>query len=534
MRYNITQFDKELLLQGSIQYNYRLFVIDGSRNVIDELSDLQAIGAYSINADSKIRRTASFTMYLNNSGRQIPVEKKLYDWIGFSFQLQIGIYSLREDSFRWYDCGYYLISDANTSYNSVENSITTALSDWYAGLDGTRNGQVGGAPVITLPNLDAAGRPVTIKQTVESLLRGETDIRAYIIEDIGQFYGMPQNNPDYLQYRAENPLWNQLPYDLEYEAGCTVGDILSELCDLYPNCQMFFDVYGNFCFSLIPSCAHQRVILDDSFLQEILTGSDAESVTYDIESVKNMTEVFGVSYEIDRFSASCTATANLYTLSLDDYDSYRPGDIIAFTPDTGNGPQMRLRINGLDALPIYREYTADYIASGLLQAKKTYIVQLKNTGGSLAAYYLGQYQPHALCVLTDNAADPKYTKTYFSRKYNCPEDNIVLRVEEGSPFAVQKLGEILDVKYGDEFENILSDSVALETAVYYNRKSSSRNDTITISTKMIPFLDVNEKIEYRKQQNDKPDYYIVRSITNNTDSKTSTVTMSRFYPLYHI
>ena len=81
MRYNITQFDKELLLQGSMQYNYRLFVIDSGGNVIDELSGLQAIGSYSINADSKIRRTASFTMYLNNSSRQIPVEKKLYEWI---------------------------------------------------------------------------------------------------------------------------------------------------------------------------------------------------------------------------------------------------------------------------------------------------------------------------------------------------------------------------------------------------------------------------------------------------------------------
>ena len=57
MRYNITQFDKELLLQGSMQYNYRLFVIDSGGNVIDELSGLQAIGSYSINADSKIRRT---------------------------------------------------------------------------------------------------------------------------------------------------------------------------------------------------------------------------------------------------------------------------------------------------------------------------------------------------------------------------------------------------------------------------------------------------------------------------------------------
>ena len=160
-------------------------------------------------------------------------------------------------------------------------------------------------------------------------------------------------------------------------------------------------------------------------------------------------------------------------------------------------------------------------------------MQIKKINGEYVAYYLGKYQPHALCVLTNNANDSKYTKEYFSKKYNCDINNILLRVEEDSPFAIQKIGEVLDVKLGDDFENIISDSVALENAIYYNKKSTTINDTVTISTKMIPFLDVNLKLEYKKQQDNESKYYVIKSIANDTESCTSQITMYRFYPLYY-
>ncbi len=533
MKYNITEHDKDLLLQKDIQYKYRLLVIDKNKFIVDELLSLQAVGTYSIDSESDIRRTTSFTMYLDNSYRDYSVEKKLYQWIGYSFELQIGIYSVRDDDYTWYDCGYYLIKDANTSYNAIDNSITTSLSDWYANLNGTRNGQIGGAPTIVIPNEDENGNPVTIKQATEGLLKNETDITDYIVDDIGQFYGMPQNNTDYVQYRKDNPLWNKLPYDLEYEAGCNVGDIFSEIKDLYPNCQMYFDTYGNFCFNMIPSCEYDPVILDNSYIQSILVADNTQSVGYDIQSIKNVTEVFGSNYDIDRYSEVCTTSTNIYTISLKEYDSYYSGDMIAFIPNTNNIANMKIRINTLSALPLYYEYTTNYIGANLLEPGKTYVIKIKKVNGQYIAYYLGQYQPHALCVLTNDAFDERYTKSYFAKKYNCDERNITLRVESDSPFAVQKLGEILDVKSGDEFENIISDSVALENAVYYNRKSSSMNDTITIQTEMIPFLDVNVKIEYKKQQEEEAHLYIVKSIVNDTGSHTSSIVMYRFYPLYY-
>lgn len=531
MKYNITEEDKTLLLQSSLHYKYRMFIVDKDKNILDEVQGISSIGSYSIDSESNIRRTNSFVLLLDNCYRK-SVEEKIFSWIGYDFQIQIGIYSFRIDDYKWFDCGYYLISEGNTSYNAVDNSLSLSLSDWYSKLDGTRNGQIGGAPTILIPNYDENENPITIKNATEGVLR-DNNIKDYIVDDIGEFYGMPQNNPDYEQHRTDYPLWNQLPYDLEYEVGCYISDIFEEIKNLYPNCEMYFDIYGNFCFNLIPSCEYDPIILDDGFIQQILLSDNTENVTYDIQNIKNVTEVFGKSYEIDRYATTVSSSSNIYTAELENYEAYSIGEKIAFIPNVTNIENMKFQINSLDAIPIYYEYTTEYINKDLLEAGKTYVLYIRRSGKEYVAYYLGQYQPHALCVLTEDENDEKYTKEYFSKKYNCDERNIVLRVETESPFSVQKLGEILDVKTGDVFDNVLSDSVARENAIYYNRKSSSVYDTVEISTKMIPFLDVNEKVEYRKQQEEEKKYYIIKSINNDTESCTSQITMYRFYPLYY-
>lgn len=534
MKYIITEEDKLLLLQSDLNYKYKLFVIDKDKNVLDEVQGISAIGSYSIDSESDVRRTTGFTLLLDNCYRaKMSVEKKLMTWIGYNFQMQIGIYSLRKDDYVWFDCGYYLITEGNTNYNATDNSLTLTLSDWYSKLNGMRNGQIGGAPIIEILNTDKEGNKVTIKHATEEVLKEETDFKDYIIEDIGEFYGMPQNNADYLTYREENPNWNQLPYNLEYEVGCTIGEIYDEIKNLYPNCQMYFDIFGNFCFNLIPSCENDPVRLTNDYLQKILLADDTENVAYDIESIKNITEVFGRTYEVDRFSTTVTTSENVYNLSLKEYEDYSNGDMIAFMADSTNTSDMKLSINSLPTIPILKEYTEETIEESLIEAEKIYVVQIKLHNGEYVAYYLGQYQPHALCVLSNDENDTTYTKAYFAEKYNCDERNIIIRIEENSPFAVQKIGEVIDVKTGSEFDNILSDSVAVENAIYFNRKSSSVYDTITIATKMIPFLDVNEKVEYKKQQETNSNYYIVKAIDNDMESRTSQITMYRFYPLYY-
>lgn len=534
MKYNITEEDKLLVQQPDFNLRYRLFIVDDNKNVLDEIQGIKSIGSYSIDAERETRRTTNFTLLLDNYYKDtMSIEKKLFSWIGYSFQMQIGIKSLRTDIYKWYDCGYYLITEANTSYNATDNSLTLNLADWYANLDGTRNGQIGGAPIIKITNVDENGKPVTIKIVTEMILKNETKYKDYIIDDIGEFYGMPQNNVNYEEYRRNNPLWNQLPYDLKYEVGCLVSTIFDEVKNLYPNCQMYFDTYGNFCFDLIPSCEHDPVVLDDKFIQSILLADNTEEVQYDIGAIKNVTEVFGQTYEIDRYSTNVTTSSNTYVCQLDDYEEYRYGDMIAFIPDSNNVENMKLLVNSLESIPIYYEYTTDAIEPNILEKGATYVLQIKANGTNYVAYYLGQYQPHALCILTADENDNYYTKDFFSKRYNCNKNNIVFRVEPESPFTVQKLGIIFEEKTGKQFDNILSDSVAKENAIYYNKQSSSIYDTVTITTKLLAFLDVNEKIEYKKQQEEVSHHYITKSIEHSLESETSQITMYRFYPLYY-
>ena len=101
-----------------------------------------------------------------------------------------------------------------------------------------------------------------------------------------------------------------------------------------------------------------------------------------------------------------------------------------------------------------------------------------------------------------------------------------------SPFTVEKLGEILDVKNGGEYDNITSDDLAADRAKWENWKNCRLTDNITITTLLLPFLDVNKKISYKPSDSDIEHQYIITSISHDFLGRTSTITMYRFYPLY--
>ena len=540
MRYAVQELDRDILRQGDLNYKCRLYVLDKFHNIIDELTGISNFGNYNIDADSTIRRTTSFVLELDNTYHSKHIEEKIESWVGYDFKMQIGLYDLRKNDYVWYDCGSYAITSANTSYDAATNTLSTDLADWFSKLDGTRNGQVGGAPTILIPNLDENGEKVTIRQATIGVLK-DNGIEKYIVQDVGEFYGT-EGIPNYEEYRKNNPNWNQIPYDLEFNVGCMAGDILTEIRDLYPNNEMYWDIYDTFCFNMMPSCENDPILLDNDFIQEILRGENSESVTYDISSIKNITEVFGKTYDVDAFCESCTVSSNVYTLSIELYEDYQNGEIIAFTAPSDNNESMKIRINDLNSLPIYHEGTTEYISAGTIIKNTVYSVKIAYLDGEYITYFLGSFQPHAICVLTDGTISDddyqtqdgnivkKYSKEYFKAKYNCK--NVRFRIEKDNPFTIQRIGEVLDVKSGNEFDNIISDSVAESNALYYNKNASTTNDIVTITTHMIPWLDVNVKVSYKKQQESEEHEYIIKSISNDLGGMSTSITMHRFYPLY--
>ena len=121
-------------------------------------------------------------------------------------------------------------------------------------------------------------------------------------------------------------------------------------------------------------------------------------------------------------------------------------------------------------------------------------------------------------------------KNKLSEKYNC--QNIYYSVEPSSPYCVEKIGERIQVLSGDDYDNIYSDELAVERAKWENWKKTRRQETISIDMIDIPWLDVNQKIEYTSHIDGKTGQYIVKSVTSGTSEGIMSVELMRFYPLY--
>ena len=103
-----------------------------------------------------------------------------------------------------------------------------------------------------------------------------------------------------------------------------------------------------------------------------------------------------------------------------------------------------------------------------------------------------------------------------------------------SPFYIySSVGEIRLVLYSGEYDNIYSDELAQQRANYELWKRTRLEDTITLTCVPIPWLDVNQLVEYTSHESSETHQYIIKSITTDyNETGTQTIVMSRYYPLY--
>lgn len=397
----------------------------------------------------------------------------------------------------------------------------------------------------------------TIRNAVIETLEKLANIKDYLIDDIGEFYAMPENNDDWEAYRERNEdTWNTIPFDQEFECGCSVLSILTTFRDLYPNYEMFFEPENNtFICQLIPSCYDDDIILDNNFFQKVLI---SENSSVDLTTVKNICEVWGQVLETDFYTEEVTYTDNVYKATVEGYieidkdgeekSEYKNNDVVSLKVDAPNLMGASININDIGNVPILNEGDDSSIEEGVLKGNNVYTFKIKKkydkeTGDYIIkAYLLGQWQVHAINVLTDGTVSTQqridsegvaydlYSMEYFKHFYNC--ERVTFEIVPDSPFTVQKLGEILDVKTSGEYENITSDDLASERARWENWKNCRLTDNITLTTVLLPFLDVNIKVSYKPVDANEEHQYIVKSVSHDFTNGTSSITMMRFYPLY--
>ena len=551
--------DFKIIKQNIIDIRLKIKIYD-ERNgdYIGELECGVINGTENINAESDIRRTCSITA-IPLKNKYLIVDKDGILWMNRIFKMEIAILDRVQNLWYWYKQGDYILSNTSVSYDGTTNQITINCSDLMTKLDGTKNGQLGDLQIVypAYEEDKETGEVIKyhyIRDAIITTLTQLGKMTEYEIDDIGEFKGMPDYNADYLEYRESSKVqvkdgtymetWNAIPYDQEFSAGCSVLSILTAFRDLYPNYEMYFDENGVFICKMIPSCYHDDVTFDNDFLQKILISEDTN---IDLTQVKNICSVWGQVLDADYYTENCTYHNNCYSCSVEGYkEKYHNGDCIAVKIPAANSAGSKLKINGLEEIQIIHENDENPLAQDILEKEQIYVFKIKNKriekNTVTYAYFLGQWQAHGINILTSgNVADTDYTtseqttvkvfsKEYFMDKYHC--QSIELTTVPDSPFCVQELGEILDVKTGGDYENITSDSLALARAEYENWKNSRLTYSISITTKLCPFADVNIKVSYCRSDQTAVGQYIVKSISHDLSGATTTWQLMRFYPLY--
>ena len=243
-------------------------------------------------------------------------------------------------------------------------------------------------------------------------------------------------------------------------------------------------------------------------------------------SINNNTRLI---YKLDKGIASCgDKTVSFSQLSFN--SSY---NLVLFSINTGGTVDTR-RISGkLYGCKIYDndKIVRDFIPCknssgviGLYDTVNSQFYQNAGTGTFIAGdewkpsqqkmkfwRFMGHQQAQAISY-DNNSSSPFYV---------------------GDPIGSSSVGRIRIVLYGGEYDNIYSDDLAKQRADFEIYQRSRLNDSISMETIPIPWMDANIVISHRFGQKQEPSKYIVKSFSvDYATGGTMTINAISWYPYY--
>lgn len=392
-------------------------------------------------------------------------------WLDKIIRVYIGVLHIRTNKIKWYNLGLYMINNNSYHYDISTNNLSMSCGDLMVNFTGDRNGVI---------------------QSLNTIIPAGSNIRNTIISSITQF---SKNIVNYIISMDERTV----PYDLQFPTGSTIYNVIEKLRDLYVGYETFFDTEGKFVCQKIPSGLNDPVVLNDSLLYPLIVSEDTD---VNFNDVKNVTGIWGKLLESDRYSDSITNTGSQYNITFDNF-VLNNDMLIGFKANINNLVSPTISINRNTPCPIVYE-SKNYIPQNTIIKDKNYVVKYNNG----FFYFLGEPQVYAI-----------------SKDLN-PD----------SPFYIHKdLGEIPQVLSGGDYENIYSSELAQQRADYENWKKTRLNDGIALNLLIIPWLDVNQKIEYtflNRNLVKETAQYIIKKIDMSLSAGTMSVSAIKFYPLY--
>ena len=471
---NITQNDYNIIKQRNVERYIKVNLLDFQYRIVDEISGNMVSCSVQCDADSDLRRSCSVSLVVVDKTFDIKPGGRIF--LDRYIQVYVGLKNNRTNEIQWYNQGIYLIDAPTWQYDATNNTLSFSGLDLMSKLTGARNGQLEGIPTVI-----KKGESVRDAMIATLKLGGFTK---YIVSECKNRDGTVQ----------------AVPYDIEIDQGGYVFDILSALRDILPQYQIYFDVDGVFHYELIPSGEDEPVLIDDDIWDSVLIG---ENIDTDFASVKNYIEVYGRTHDPEYYPSTISVSGATITLAIEKLTTLNEYDVIGFTPQTAVSGNIQLSVNSFGT-------------KKLVDSNGSYITSLDKD-----IYYVAQYQKDGTWLFLGHQQAKGIWK----------DDN------PDSPFYVNgTTGIIRQVLCGGDYDNIVSDELALERAKIEIYWKCRLNDSITLDIIPIPWMDVNIVVSHASKDSTTQNRYIVKSYSVDYSSVSSTmsVSMISFYPYYPI
>lgn len=224
---------------------------------------------------------------------------------------------------------------------------------------------------------------------------------------------------------------------------------------------------------------------------------------------------------------------------------YVKNDVVAYTVDekmktfiasdttSGNAPTNTSHWREI-------EFATAYELKGVYSASETYqATQMVIYNGKL--YYCLKNGTHGVLPTTYNPDDPTWEDINMNvntiklgnrmRYRGHMTAHGTYKNEDDSKFSIKEMGrEYWEIYSGGEYDNITSDALAEERAMYECYYKANLNETLSLTLVDIPWLDVNKKISYTRKLGTEAERWMIGSVSSETLSGTCSVTLHKFYP----
>lgn len=474
----LTQDEYNVTKQNSRFLYSKIVLLNNNFEQVGELTG-NVIGnpSFSISSDSDIRRTCNISLIPTDSSFDIDKGNKI--WFDKYIQVYMGIREIHKNEIIWTNMGVYIINDPSRTYSAEDNTLSFQASDLMAKLTSMRGGVYSGVDYI-IP------QGSNIIDVMRSTLQ-EAGLTRYIL-------------PDCWKYEAPN--------EIRVSRGTTAYELLSQLANLYPNMQIYFDVNGYFCYTSIPygldTINEMSIIADDDLWKDVLIDY---SVSNDFQNVKNHIYVYGTTHNIGSNYADGEVIISwqlrYIKLNIAGISKYTDGMLIGFTVDKDTDVSKIKIVNDDVELEekVMRSNIITYNKGEYYVAK--YVADIDKTTGKDNGYF--QYLGH---LQAQGEASERSSNSRFS---------------------INEIGDLAIVLEGGDYDNLYTDTNCDAYARYelYNR--CKIYDGVQINCVPVYWLDVNEVIEITLPNKYGKEITARYLINNISISDTQSISLTRLY-----